>query len=174
MANNNTNIISIIVNPLPPAPQPTSTPQSSPSPSERSIREKVVSMPAFWAFLAVALVCIFGGAGYFLWRWLASKKKGSEGIPLHDIGTGEQRGETSGDPPAGDNVDGRRLGVALATPTTPTTPQNPQTPTPPKKKKRKPNSSELANRSTVVRNTFHGAKDLFVPNSPAGVAVLSG
>ncbi|OQD62764.1 hypothetical protein PENPOL_c011G06124 [Penicillium polonicum] len=73
-------------------------------------------MPAFWTFLAVVVVYIFGGAGYFLWRWLASKKKGSEGIPLHDVGTGEQRGEDCGDLPTRDNVDGRRLGVTPATP----------------------------------------------------------
>ncbi|CAI7650009.1 unnamed protein product [Penicillium viridicatum] len=122
----------------------------------------------------MVVVCIFGGADYFLWGWLASKKKGSEGIPsdiggalpiLHNVGTGEQRGETSGDLPAGDNVVGRRLGV---TPTTPTTSQSPRTPTPPKKKKRRRTSSELSNRSTVVRNGFHAMKESFMTSSPAG------
>ncbi|KAJ5407477.1 hypothetical protein N7465_008761 [Penicillium sp. CMV-2018d] len=89
-------------------------------------------MPGFWTFLAVVVVCIFGGAGYFLWRWLASKKKGSEGIPLHDVGTGEQRGETCGVLPAGDNVDGRRLGVTPATPRPKRPPRIPGPPKPPR------------------------------------------
>lgn len=85
MANNITKIISIVVNPLPPAPQPTFTPQSSLSPSasgtSRSMSEKVVTSPGFWVLLAVVTVCIAGGAGYFIRRWLASKEKGSKGIP---------------------------------------------------------------------------------------------
>ncbi|KAJ5615028.1 hypothetical protein N7537_000142 [Penicillium hordei] len=132
MANNITNIISIIVNPLPPTPQ--SSPSLSASGTSRSISEKLVSTPGFWALLAVVIV-------------------------LRNVGTGEQREETCRDLPAGDDVDGRLLAVTPATPTTPATPQNPQTPTPPKRKKRRLAISKLSSGSTAVRNTLHGLKE---------------
>lgn len=43
--------------------------------------ENLVSKPGFWALLTVVTLCLAGGAGYFIRRWLASKEKGSEGIP---------------------------------------------------------------------------------------------
>ena len=43
--------------------------------------EILVSKSGFWAVLAVVILCIAGGAGYFIRRRLASKEKGSEGIP---------------------------------------------------------------------------------------------
>ncbi|KAJ5418469.1 uncharacterized protein N7487_002019 [Penicillium crustosum] len=177
MANNMTNIISIIVNPLPPpAPQPTFTPQSSPSPSasgtSRSMGEILVSKPGFWAVLAVVILCIAGGAGYFIRRRLASKEKGSEGIPLPNIGTREQREDTCGDLPTGDNVEGRVLVVTPQTPTTLATPHDPQTPTPPKRKRRL-TSSNLSSGSTVIRNGLHGLKEPFGIDSPAAVAGLT-
>ncbi|CRL22476.1 unnamed protein product [Penicillium camemberti] len=123
--------------------------------------ENLVSKPGFWALLTVVTLCLAGGAGYFIRRWLASKEKGSEGIPLHNIGTGEQREDL----PAGDDVEGRLL---VVTPATPTTPQ-----TPPPKRKRRLTSSDLSSGSTVVRNSFHGLKEFFGIDSPAGVAGLS-
>ncbi|KAJ5876561.1 hypothetical protein N7455_000026 [Penicillium solitum] len=135
----------------------------------------IIDCPCFWVLLAVVTVCIAGGAGYFIRRWLASKEKGSKGIPPRNIGTGEQREETCGNLPAGDNVEGRLLVVTPATPTTPTTPatpQNPQTPTPPKRKRRL-TSSNLSSASNAARNGFHGLKEPFGINSAAGVAGLS-
>ncbi|KAL2701800.1 hypothetical protein AAEP93_006098 [Penicillium crustosum] len=94
--------------------------------------EILVSKPGFWAVLAVVILCITGGAGYFIRRRLASKEKGSEGIPLPNIGTREQREDTCGDLPTGDNVEGR---VLVVTPRPPRPWPPPMTPRPPPRPK---------------------------------------
>ncbi|KOS42689.1 hypothetical protein ACN38_g6430 [Penicillium nordicum] len=77
MANNITNIISIVVNVAPAPSPPTSAPQPSSSRSapgtSQSTGEQLVESPGFWALLCIAAGLI-AGASYLVWGLPSSKQ----------------------------------------------------------------------------------------------------
>lgn len=81
---------------------------------------------------------------------------------------GEQPKKTDEDISAGDDVEARPPPVTPETPKNPSTPKTPKTPQPPKKKRLDP--AKLNNLGTLARNGFHGVKESFAIQPPAGMA----
>ncbi|KAJ5945429.1 hypothetical protein N7516_005597 [Penicillium verrucosum] len=154
MANNNTNIISIVINLAPAPPPPTSAPQPSSSRSNsgtsRSTSEQLVASPGFWALLCLAAGLV-AGAGYLVWRKVTSKQGDPENTPAEGVSVGVQTEEI----PEGDYVQARPPYVITTPSATPSVTPS----TTPKKKEKKLDSAKASSLSSTTRNVLHVAKE---------------